>query len=102
MKKAEQRLQEEVDRVAHYLDPSTEAKIREVAEKELIARHMVVLAEMEHRYAPRPGRSNSRLLAHPITQRLADRDRPPTAASSPWSRTTRSPTSSAPTPSSSA
>ena len=48
MKKAEQRLSEEVDRVAHYLDPATELKIREVAERELIARHMRSLAEMEH------------------------------------------------------
>ena len=48
MKKAEQRLGEEVDRVAHYLDPATEPKIREVAERELIARHMRTLAEMEH------------------------------------------------------
>jgi len=48
MKKAEQRLQEEVDRVAHYLDAATEAKIREVAERELIGRHMRTIAEMEH------------------------------------------------------
>lgn len=45
---AEQRLGEEVDRVAHYLDPATEPKIREVAERELIARHMRTIAEMEH------------------------------------------------------
>jgi len=48
MKKAEQRLQEEVDRVAHYLDSATEAKIREVAERELIGKHMRTIAEMEH------------------------------------------------------
>jgi cullin 3 len=48
IKKAEQRLQEEADRVAHYLDASTEAKIREVAERELIGRHMRTIAEMEH------------------------------------------------------
>jgi len=48
MKKAEQRLAEEVDRVAHYLDPATEPKIREVAERELIERHMRTIAEMEH------------------------------------------------------
>jgi cullin 3 len=45
---AEQRLAEEVDRVAHYLDPATEPKIREVAERELIERHMRTIAEMEH------------------------------------------------------
>ena len=48
MKKAEQRLHEELDRVAHYLDPSSEGKIKEVAERELIAKHMRTLAEMEH------------------------------------------------------
>jgi len=48
MKKAEQRLAEESDRVAHYLDPSTEQKLREVAERELIARHMRTIAEMEN------------------------------------------------------
>ena len=44
---AEQRLAEEVDRVAHYLDPSTEPKIREVAERELIARHMRASAGLD-------------------------------------------------------
>ena len=48
VKKAEVRLSEEADRVAHYLDPSTEAKLREVAERELIAAHMRTLAEMEN------------------------------------------------------
>jgi len=48
MKKAAQRLQEEVDRVGHYLDAGSEAKIKEVAERELIARHMKTIAEMEH------------------------------------------------------
>lgn len=47
MKKAETRIKEELERVAHYLDPSTEPKIKEVVEKELIARHMRTLAEME-------------------------------------------------------
>ena len=44
IKKAEQRLQEEADRVAHYLDAATEARIREVAERELIGRHMRTIA----------------------------------------------------------
>jgi len=48
MKKAEQRLQEEADRVTHYLDARSEPKIKEVAERELIARHMRQLAEMQH------------------------------------------------------
>ena len=48
MKKAEQRLSEEEERVKHYLDPATEPKLREVAEGELIERHMRTLAEMEH------------------------------------------------------
>merc|ERR1719421_1196375 len=48
MKKAEQRLAEESERVAHYLDIASESKIREVAERELIAQHMRTLAEMEN------------------------------------------------------
>lgn len=48
MKKAEIRLQEEADRVQHYLDNTTEPKIRDVAERELIAKHMKMLAEMEN------------------------------------------------------
>ena len=42
------RLSEEADRVSYYLDPSTEPRLREVAERELIAKHMRALAEMEH------------------------------------------------------
>mmetsp|Transcript_18808 Transcript_18808/g.44658 ORF Transcript_18808/g.44658 Transcript_18808/m.44658 type:complete len:737 (+) Transcript_18808:84-2294(+) len=48
MKKAEQRLHEEEDRVSHYLDARTEPKIKEVAERELVARHMRQLAEMKN------------------------------------------------------
>jgi len=48
MKKAEQRLQEEEDRVTHYLDARSEPKIKEVAERELIARHMRQLADMQY------------------------------------------------------
>eukprot|EP00908_Phaeocystis_cordata_P011472 Transcript_22378.p1 GENE.Transcript_22378~~Transcript_22378.p1 ORF type:complete len:566 (-),score=323.93 Transcript_22378:101-1798(-) len=48
MKKAEQRLEEEEARVSHYLDARTEPKIKEVAERELVARHMRQLAEMQH------------------------------------------------------
>jgi cullin 3 len=48
LKKVEQRLNEEAERVAHYLDPATEPRLREVAERELIARHMRTVAEMEH------------------------------------------------------
>ena len=47
MKKAEERLAEETERVEHYLDESTHPKIKEVAERELIAKHMRPLAEME-------------------------------------------------------
>jgi len=42
------RLHEEAERVGHYLDSSTDAKIKEVAEKELIAKHMQTLAQMEN------------------------------------------------------
>ena len=48
LRKVEQRLLEEKERVAHYLDKSTEPRIREVAERELIAKHMRTIAEMEH------------------------------------------------------
>lgn len=37
LKKAEQRLSEEVMRVAHYLDPSTEARITAVVESEMVS-----------------------------------------------------------------
>jgi len=48
MKKVEARIKEELERVAHYLDPSTEPKIKDVVERELIAVHMKTLAEMEN------------------------------------------------------
>eukprot|EP01116_Phalansterium_solitarium_P016027 TRINITY_DN3623_c0_g1_i1.p1 TRINITY_DN3623_c0_g1~~TRINITY_DN3623_c0_g1_i1.p1 ORF type:complete len:724 (-),score=229.24 TRINITY_DN3623_c0_g1_i1:473-2644(-) len=47
MRKVEARLKEEVDRVKHYLDQSTEPKIRGVVEQELIANHLKTLIEME-------------------------------------------------------
>ena len=49
LRKAEQRLEEEKERVAHYLDKSTEPRIREVAERELIAKHMRTIAEVPAR-----------------------------------------------------
>lgn len=48
MKKIEIRLKEENARVSHYLDASTEPKIKEVAERELISVHMKTLVEMEN------------------------------------------------------
>lgn len=48
MRKVEARIKEELERVTHYLDASTEPKIKEVVEKELIALHMKTLIEMEH------------------------------------------------------
>ncbi|KAL1522667.1 hypothetical protein AB1Y20_017645 [Prymnesium parvum] len=48
MKHAEVRLHEEAERVRHYLDSTTELKIKEIAERELIAKHMKTLAEMEN------------------------------------------------------
>lgn len=47
MRRAEARLAEEDERVKHFLDPSTEGRLRETVERELIARHMRALAEME-------------------------------------------------------
>ncbi|KAL6049859.1 Cullin-3A isoform A [Balamuthia mandrillaris] len=47
MRKVSIRINEEMDRVAHYLDSSTEPKIKDVVETELIAAHMKTLIEME-------------------------------------------------------
>eukprot|EP01105_Mastigella_eilhardi_P010313 TRINITY_DN2407_c0_g2_i1.p1 TRINITY_DN2407_c0_g2~~TRINITY_DN2407_c0_g2_i1.p1 ORF type:complete len:748 (+),score=248.08 TRINITY_DN2407_c0_g2_i1:140-2383(+) len=48
MKKVEQRMKEEMERVAQYLDSSTESKIKEVLETELITNHLKTLLEMEN------------------------------------------------------
>jgi cullin 3 len=48
MRKAEQRIREELERVATYMDAGTEPKIKEVVERELIANHMKTLLEMEN------------------------------------------------------
>ncbi|XP_058772431.1 cullin-3A-like [Vicia villosa] len=48
LKKAERRLDEEMDRVNHYLDPRTERKITNVVEKEMIENHMLRLIHMEN------------------------------------------------------
>ncbi|KAH6822407.1 cullin 3 [Perilla frutescens var. hirtella] len=48
LKKAERRLNEEIERVSHYLDVKSEAKITNVVEKEMIANHMLGLVHMEN------------------------------------------------------
>ncbi|XP_044955618.1 cullin-3A-like [Hordeum vulgare subsp. vulgare] len=48
LKKAERRLNEEMERVSHYLDAGSEAKITSVVEKEMIANHMHRLVDMEN------------------------------------------------------
>ncbi|CAH8343344.1 unnamed protein product [Eruca vesicaria subsp. sativa] len=48
LKKAEKRLTEEIDRVGHYLDGKSEAKITSVVEREMIANHMHRLVHMEN------------------------------------------------------
>uniref|UniRef100_A0A0D9VL05 Cullin family profile domain-containing protein n=1 Tax=Leersia perrieri TaxID=77586 RepID=A0A0D9VL05_9ORYZ len=48
LKKSERRLNEEMERVSHYLDAATEAKITSVVEKEMIANHMHRLVHMEN------------------------------------------------------
>eukprot|EP00246_Nothoceros_aenigmaticus_P013947 TRINITY_DN5071_c0_g1_i1.p1 TRINITY_DN5071_c0_g1~~TRINITY_DN5071_c0_g1_i1.p1 ORF type:complete len:736 (-),score=193.26 TRINITY_DN5071_c0_g1_i1:582-2789(-) len=48
LKKAEKRLNEEIERVTHYLDPKSEAKITAVVEREMIGNHMKLLVEMEN------------------------------------------------------
>ncbi|KAF5741594.1 cullin-3A [Tripterygium wilfordii] len=48
LKKAERRLNEEMDRVTHYLDAKSEVEITNVVEKEMIANHMLRLVHMEN------------------------------------------------------
>ncbi|XP_077224374.1 cullin-3A-like [Tasmannia lanceolata] len=48
LKKAERRLNEEIERVSHYLDAKSETKITNVVEKEMIANHMQRLVHMEN------------------------------------------------------
>ncbi|CAB3386853.1 Hypothetical predicted protein [Cloeon dipterum] len=48
IKKVEARIQEEVDRAQHYLDQSTEPRIVDVVETELIKKHMKTIVEMEN------------------------------------------------------
>ena len=45
--KVEARINEEAERATHYLDESTESRIVEVVEEELIKRHMRTIVEME-------------------------------------------------------
>ncbi|XP_021722915.1 cullin-3A-like [Chenopodium quinoa] len=48
LKKAERRLNEEIERVSHYLDIRSEAKITKVVEREMIANHMPRLVHMDN------------------------------------------------------
>lgn len=48
IKKVEQRINEEAERAKHYLDESTESRIVEVVEDELIKKHMRTIVEMEN------------------------------------------------------
>jgi len=48
IKRVEMRITEESERAKHYLDDSTERKIVEVVETELIRRHMNTIVEMEN------------------------------------------------------
>lgn len=48
IKKVETRINEESDRAKHYLDESTERRIVEVVEEELIKKHMKTIVEMEN------------------------------------------------------
>lgn len=48
LKKAESRLNEEMERVSHYLDGKSETKITNVVEKEMIENHMLRLVHMEN------------------------------------------------------
>lgn len=46
IKKVEARINEESDRAKHYLDESTESRIVEVVEEELIKKHMKTIVEV--------------------------------------------------------
>ncbi|KAI8541639.1 hypothetical protein RHMOL_Rhmol08G0077600 [Rhododendron molle] len=48
LKKAERRLNEEIERVTHYLDAKSEAKITNVVETEMIKCHMQTLVHMDN------------------------------------------------------
>ncbi|KAJ1399717.1 Winged helix-like DNA-binding domain superfamily [Sesbania bispinosa] len=48
LKKAERRLNEEMERISHYLDPRSESKITNVVEKAMIESHMHTLVHMEN------------------------------------------------------
>ncbi|RIB05755.1 Cullin [Gigaspora rosea] len=48
MKKVEKRLNEEEQRVRHYLSQTTEPKIRSIVEEELISKHLKTVIEMEN------------------------------------------------------
>ncbi|KAJ4756829.1 Cullin family protein [Rhynchospora pubera] len=48
LKKAERRLNEEIERVSHYLDAKTEVKITSAVEREMIANHMQRLVHMDN------------------------------------------------------
>lgn len=48
LKKAEKRLNEEIERVSHYLDTRSEPKLTNVVEKEMIENHMHRLVHMEN------------------------------------------------------
>ena len=48
IRKVEARINEEAERAKHYLDDSTEARIVEVVEDELIKRHMKTIVDMEN------------------------------------------------------
>ncbi|KAK6632281.1 Cullin-3 [Polyplax serrata] len=48
IKKVEARINEEAERAKHYLDVSTETRIVEVVEEELIKKHMKTIVEMEN------------------------------------------------------
>lgn len=47
LRKAQRRLEEEIQRVEQYLDNSTEPKIRETVEREMLLTHMQTLLHME-------------------------------------------------------
>lgn len=48
LRRAEKRLNEEIERVSHYLDPKSEAKLTDVVEREMITNHLQRLVHMDN------------------------------------------------------
>lgn len=68
IKKVEARIMEEMERVMHCLDKTTEEPIVKVVERELISKHMKTIVEMENSGLVHMLRSSKTEGAHPPPQ----------------------------------